>query len=47
MARGKRALENVGKGENAGYQHFSPFPAMFSAFFAFIFAFCCLPLHVL
>ena len=24
-------LENiVGKGENAGYQHFSPFPTMFS-----------------
>ena len=28
----KKALENmVGKGENAGYQHFCPFPTVFSA----------------
>ena len=27
-------VENmVGKGENAGYQHFSPFPTMFSKVF--------------
>ena len=25
-----RVENNVGKGENAGYQHFSPFPTMFS-----------------
>ena len=29
-------VENiVGKGENAGYQHFSPFPTMFSKAFYF------------
>ena len=31
MTLGKRPFENtVGKGENAGNQHFSPFPTMFS-----------------
>ena len=30
-----RAENIVGKGENAGYQHFFPFPTMFSKAFSF------------
>ena len=26
----KRVENSVGKGENAGYQHFSPYPTLFS-----------------
>ena len=33
MTLKEKAFENiVGKGESAGYQHFSPFPSMFSTF---------------
>ena len=30
-----RVENTVGKGENAGYQHFSPFPTVFSKAFFF------------
>ena len=32
MTRSERAFENsLGKGENTGYKHFSPFPTHFSS----------------